>query len=228
MSNDRFARYGAATGILAVILLIVGFMIFGSSIPDTDASGQSWANFFREHEDRVQLAITVAGVGLFFFIWFLGSLRSAIATAEGGAGRLASIAFGGGIVGLVSLLLFLTGAGAAAFRASDPMVDPNLIRALMDFGAIGAAPGAAGLVALFAATAIAGYRFAPFPPAVAGLSALAAIGQALAYGVVFTDHGPFAADGVLGLVVPVITFGIAVIALSVSLIRQPTVRPAAP
>ena len=153
-------------------------------------------------------------------IWFLGSLRSAIAAAEGGTGRLASIAFGGGLVGVVSLLIALTGAGAAAFHPDQ--VDPTVTRALNDFGTLAAAPGAAGFTALFAATAIAGYRHGALPAPIAGFSALAAITQPLAYGVAVTDSGAFASDGVLGLVIPVITFSVAILTASVALARRPT------
>jgi hypothetical protein len=225
MDNDRYASYGAATGIIAVVLILVGFFIFGSDLPSTDASAQDWGSFFTDHQNRIQLGITIVGAGLFFFIWFLGSLRSAIAAAEGGTGRLASIAFGGGLIGVVSLLIALTGAAAAAFRPDQ--VDPTVTRALNDFGTLAAAPGAAGFTALFAATAIAGYRHGALPAPVAGFSALAAITQPLAYGIAVTDSGAFASDGVLGLVIPVITFSLAILITSVALVRQPT-RGSAP
>ena len=220
MDSDRFDRYAAATGVIAVLLILVGFMLFGSDIPDANASAQDWGSFFTDHQSRIQLGITIVGVGLFFLIWFLGSLRSAIAAAEGGTGRLASIAFGGGLVGVVSLLIALTGAGAAAFHPDQ--VDPTVTRALNDFGTLAAAPGAAGFTALFAATAIAGYRHGALPAPIAGFSALAAITQPLAYGVAVTDSGAFASDGVLGLVIPVITFSVAVLTASVALARRPT------
>jgi hypothetical protein len=78
MEKGRYAQYGAATGIVAVILIIVGFSIFGSGIPDTDASAKQWQSFFVDHQNRIQTAITLVGVGAFFYIWFLGSLRDAL------------------------------------------------------------------------------------------------------------------------------------------------------
>src|SRR5437773_10438364 len=53
MDNDRYARYGAATGIIAVILILVGFFIFGSDLPDTAASAQDWGSFFTAHQSRI-------------------------------------------------------------------------------------------------------------------------------------------------------------------------------
>ena len=220
MDNDRFDRYAAATGVIAVLLILVGFMLFGSDIPDANASAQDWGSFFTDHQSRIQLGITIVGVGLFFLIWFLGSLRSAIAAAEGGTGRLASIAFGGGLVGVVSLLIALTGAGAAAFHPDqvDPNGDPGAER-------LRHACRRAGRRRVHGAVRRHGDRRLPARCAaapIAGFSALAAITQPLAYGVAVTDSGAFASDGVLGLVIPVITFSVAILTASVALARRPT------
>jgi hypothetical protein len=195
MSDDRFARYGAASGILAVLLVVGSFVgLILPNAPDLDAPGTDWAAYFTDHQSRIQVGVIVLGVGLFFFTWFLGSVRSALARSEGGEARLSSVAFGGGILAIVSLLVAAS-AGAAA--------------------------GAAGFTALFAATAIVGYRHRAIPAPVAGFSALAAITQPLAYGVAVTDSGAFAADGVVGGFIPIITFVIAMLTLSYVLIREP-------
>jgi hypothetical protein len=220
--EDRNARLGALGGIVAVIALLVGFGLAVSGAPSFSESGQAWAGFISDHATRIQLGVTIVGVGIFFFIWFLGSLRSAIAAAEGDQGRLASIAFGGGLIASAILMVTLTGIAAAALRPEE--IDPNITRALNDFGAMTAGPAAGALTALFAATAIAGYRHRFVAPWVAGFSALAAITQPLAFGVVFCTTGAFAADGVLGFVVPVLTFAVAILTLSWALSRPRTAR----
>jgi hypothetical protein len=220
MNDDRFARYGAASGMLAVLLVVGSFLGFIlPNAPDLDAPGTDWATYFTDHQSRIQVGVVVLGVGLFFFIWFLGSLRSALATAEGGEGRLASVAFGGGILAVATLLIAASAGAVAALRPED--LDPNTTRALNDLGAVAGGPGAAGFTALFAATAIVGYRYGAVPAPTAGLSALAAITQPLAYGVAVSDSGVFAADGVLGGFIPIITFVVAMLALSYALIREP-------
>jgi hypothetical protein len=129
------------------------------------------------------------------------------------------VAFGGGIVAVVTLLIAGSATAVAALRPED--LDPNTTRAFNDLGVVAGAPGAAGFTALFAATAIAGYRDRAVPAPVAGFSALAAITQPLTYGVAVTDTGAFAADGVLGGFIPIITFVVAMLALSYALIREP-------
>jgi hypothetical protein len=214
MERGRFVRYGALSGIVAVIIIIVGFTIFASDIPNSDDAAQKWQTFFLDHQDRVQTGMTLISIGSLFFLWFLGSLREGIAAVEGGA-RLASIAFGGGLVA-VSIL----GAGTAAILAAalHPQgYDPNLLRSLADIGGLAAAPAAAGFTVLFAATAAAGYRLGALPAPVAGICATAALGQACAFFVGTTDSGALAPDGFIGAFIPFVTFVIAVLALSVTL-----------
>jgi len=211
MDNDRNARRGAAGGIVAVLLFVFGFGLLTSGAPGFDAPGRDWAAQFTDHATRIQIGL------LFFFVWFLGSLRAAIAAAEGGTGRLASIAYGAGLVSVAVLVVGLTATATAAFRPEE--VDPNLTRALNDFGVLIGGPAAAAFTALFAATAIAGYRHGALPAPIAGFSALSAITQPLAFGVVFTTSGAFAADGVLGGYVPFATFGIAILTASWTLAR---------
>jgi hypothetical protein len=218
VETGRNAQLGAASGIVAVILLVIGFAIFGSDIPKMDDPVQDWQTFFTEHQNRVQTGMTIVGIGLFFFIWFLGSLRDAIAGAEGGGQRLASIAHGGGLVAVAALVV-----GAAAYVAASfhPLeAGPALTRAFADFAALVAAPAAAGFTALFAATAVAGYRLGALPAPVAGISATAAIGQLFAYPVAATDHGAFAPDGGIGLWVPFVTFAVAVLVISGTLMSR--------
>ncbi len=217
MTDDTHARRGAATGMLAVVAFIVGFGLIANGAPGYDAAGRDWGGFMAEHATRIQIGLTVVSVGIFLFIWFLGSLRTVIATAEGATDRLASIAYGGGLLGAGLLMVGLTGVATAAFRPEE--VDPNLTRALNDFGALVAGPGAAAFTAFSAATAIAGYRHGALPAPVAGFSALSAITQPLAFGVVFCTSGVFAVDGVLGAWVPIITFSIAVASASWVLYR---------
>jgi hypothetical protein len=214
MERGRFVRYGALSGIVAVILIIVGFSIFASDIPNSDDAAQKWQTFFLDHQDRVQTGMTLISIGGLFFLWFLGSLREGIAAVEGGA-RLASIAFGGGLVAVSVLSAGTAAILAASFHPQG--YDPNLLRALADIGALAGVPAAAGFTALFAATAAAGYRLGALPAPVAGICAAAALGQACAFFIGTTDNGALAPDGFIGAVIPFATFAIAVLALSVTL-----------
>jgi hypothetical protein len=218
-SNDSTTRQGAVGGIVFAILTIVGFAIVIPKPPALDSSAAVIAAYYADHQDALRVGLTIAAIAIFFFIWFLGSLRGVLAAAEGGNGRLASIAYGGGLVAAAVLMLGIASAETAAFRPDD--VDPGVTRAFSDFFAISAAPATSALVAFFAATAIAGFRHRALPEWAAWISAIAAVCQLPAIGAGVTTSGAFAGDGVLGLLVPV--FGIVggVISISVAMLRNP-------
>jgi hypothetical protein len=220
MTNDRNARLGALSGVLAVILILVGYSIATQDMPDVNAGADEWQSYVSGSQSEIQTGTTIVAVAVFFFIWFLGSLRSALAAAEGGAGRLTSIAYAGGIASAGFFVIGLTAMQAAAFRTD---ASPDVVRGLFDISTVCGAPAAGGFTALFAATAILGYRYRPFPAPVAGFSALSALAQPIALGAGVTDHGAFAGDGILGLWLPVVTFALAIVTLSVALYRQPAV-----
>jgi hypothetical protein len=157
-------------------------------------------------------------VALFFFIWFLGSLRIALKSAEGGTGRLASIAFGGGLVSATGLLILITLIGGAALRPQD--TTPFVTSTINDLAVVSGAPAAAGLTALFAATAEVALRHRAFPRWIGLVLVLAAIAQPFAIGTMLTDSGVFSGDGFLGLFLPVVTFGIGILAVSGSLVQR--------
>jgi hypothetical protein len=216
---DRHARWGAATGFLFVILSVVAFAgLIGPNVPKLDDPATDWQTYFTDHQDRIQAGVALASVSVFFLIWFLGSVRAALAAAEGGNGRLTSVAYGGGLGMVAFFVVAMTLTAAAAYRPGD--LDPNLTRALNDAAILSGGPTAAAIMAFFGATAIVGYRHKAVPAPVAGFCALAAITAPLGFGIVETESGAFAGDGVLGLYLPLLTFTVGFVALSIALYRQ--------
>jgi len=100
----------AATGILAVVLFLVGFGIPGRP-PVPDDSLDKIAAYLTDHRSTILVADFIIALGAAVFIWFMGSLRSYLRAGEGGEGRLSAAAFlGGG----VAAALVLAGAAAQA------------------------------------------------------------------------------------------------------------------
>ncbi len=104
MSESRWARWGAISGIVFVVLFVVGFSLI--DFPSGDDSVAKITSFYNDNGERAQLIIgcfllTLSAV---FFLWFLASLRARLLEVEGPPGRLTSIAFSGGIV-FVTLLM---------------------------------------------------------------------------------------------------------------------------
>lgn len=98
-SEGRWERLAPLSGIVAVVLFVVGFLVIElvGDTPDDDATAEAYLSYFRDDDGSIWGGAWILLVGMFFFLWFLGSLRAAFARAEGGVGRLTSIAYTGGI-----------------------------------------------------------------------------------------------------------------------------------
>ena len=214
MNNDRFAQYGAATGIAFVVLLVVGFLIVTPTPPDLNAPSQEWSSYFLAHHSAVRAGIVLVAISLGFFIWFVGTLASVLRVAAGSP-RLPSIAFAGGVLGAASVMVAIAAASVAAYRPQG--VDPLVTRALNDIGVMTAVAGIPAFAVLFLATALVILRFGALPAWLGWLSLVAAAVQPLTFGILFTKGGAFAGDGVLGLFLPLGVALVAIFAISVLL-----------
>jgi Ca2+/Na+ antiporter len=214
--EDRYARYGAATGIVFVVLLVVGLAIVTPEPPKLDASADEWATYFVDHKDAVNTGVVLATLALFFFIWFAGTLVSALRVAAGSP-RLPTIAFGGAILATAAFFVGLTAFAAAAHRPDE--VSPELTRALNDVFVLSGVPAIAGLSALFAATALVILRSDLLPGWVGWLAGVTAVAQPLTFGALYTDTGAFAGDGALGLFVPFLAGLATILVLSIVLVQ---------
>jgi hypothetical protein len=210
MNEDRYVEYGAATGIVFVVLSLVGFIVFPTP-PDLNSPAQDWASYFLGHHDGVRSSIVVLSVAMFFFIWFLGTLTSVLRIATGSP-RLPSIAFAGGILGAACLLVGLSAEAVAAFRPQG--VDPLITRAMNDIFVMVGVAAIPAFVAFFAATSVVILRTGAFPGWLGWLLVIAAAVQPLTFGALFTESGAFAGDGALGFFVPLIVAFVAIFALS--------------
>jgi hypothetical protein len=211
MNDDRYVEYGAATGILFVVLAVIGFAVVIPTPPDLNAPSQEWSSYFLAHHGAVRAGIVLLAVGMFAFIWFLGTLTSVLRIATG-TPRLPSIAFAGGILGAASLLFGLSAEAVAAYRPQG--VDPLITRALNDLFVLAGVAAIPAFTALFAATALVILRSGAFPAWLGWLLVAAAAVQPLTFGALFTKHGAFAGDGELALFVPIIVSFVAIFALS--------------
>jgi hypothetical protein len=221
MSEDRGtgARWGAATGIFSVVLFLVGFLVITPKPPRADAGAQAFASYYVEHQDAIRIGMVVVTLSSFFLVWFVGTLRSALADAEGPNGRLTSISFAGGVATFGFFIVAITAIAVAAYHPDE--VDANLTRALNDAALLAAVPVAAALTAFFGAAACVIYRFGGLPRWSGTLAAIATALQPLALTGIFTDSGAFAPDGAIGLFAPVVGIGLGVIALSIGMLRGP-------
>ena len=213
--EDRYARYGAATGIAFVVLLVVAFIVM-TEPPDMDAPADEWALYFGDHQDSINTGVVLSTLALLFFVWFAGTLTSALRVASRSP-RLPTIAFGGALLGTAAFFIGLTALAVAAHRPAE--VSPEVTRALNDVFIFSGIPAIAGLVAFFGALALMILRTDLLPTWVGWLSGVAAVLQLLTFGTLYTDTGAFAGDGILGVFLPLIAGLGTILVLSIVLIQ---------
>jgi hypothetical protein len=155
---------------------------------------------------------------MFFFLWFIGALRSILGAAEGATGRLATTAYGGGLIAAAALIVSLAiFAGATLHPAGN---GPDITRALFDTSAMVLAVSAPAAVVFFVANGLSILRTGYLPAWMAWLAFITALFNAFGLGNVFTDHGVFASDGLLGFLIGLLLFLIWVLAASILLVRK--------
>jgi hypothetical protein len=97
MDNNRWERLAPLTGILAVALWIVGALMLFSDEPGSGASPEEIAAYFEDDAGKILAGGFLFMLGVAAFLWFVGTLRAALARAEGDVGRIAGIAAAGGV-----------------------------------------------------------------------------------------------------------------------------------
>jgi len=185
-ARTSLARWGALGGILYVVLFIIGTILLFSGAPDSGASPARIIAYYSDsgHRDRIGVGWVVAGLGVFFFLWFLSSLRSMVRRYEGGDGFLTALTTIGGVV-YATLALAALAINMAIKTMSDDTyrhtVYPGLIHAADDAGYVLHATGGAGAAAMIIAASVAAMRARAWPAwggwlgVVAGILALASI-----------------------------------------------------
>jgi hypothetical protein len=161
MSDQLWSRLGAASGILYVVLLLVGSSITGGGVEATTA--EATARGFAEAAINPTLAVGffLEIVAFLCFLFFLGSLWSALRRAEGDTGWLSMVAFGGGLMSLTIKLASLASLGAA-YHANEGL-DPQLAQTLQDMAEVSFFISFFPLVVMLLASAIVAIRYGALP-----------------------------------------------------------------
>ena len=197
-------RLGAGAGAVAIVLYLVASLVMGTP-PDFDAPGAEVAAWLDENRTQIQVGAAIHAAWAPLLVWFLVTVASLARASGDGARRAGLVALGCGLVFLALFLVDVTALAVAALRPENMAADPELAAALHDVSwlAMGmAAPAVSGLLVAFAVLAL--REGALWPRSLGWLAALAAAAYMLRVGTLFTTGGAFAADGLLGLWIPVV------------------------
>jgi hypothetical protein len=225
MRDDTWALYGAAAGAIAIGLFVAAALVIGER-PALDASGAEVAASFGENRTRIQVACALNAAMAPFLVWFLATVASLTRAGGPGTQRAGTVAYGCGLIFIALFLADVTALAVGALRPESMAAAPELAAALHDFEflAMGmAAFAAAGVPAAYAVLVL--RDKAIWPDWLGWLAAIAAPAYALRVGTLFTTEGAFAADGALGLYVPVVAIAswlfVASVVLALRLSRSP-------
>jgi hypothetical protein len=143
--NSTIDRLGALMGLVFVGLLVTFRVIEASpGLPDADAHTADVVAFWTQHRGQQILVAILASFAAIVFLWFAGTLRSALARAEGGEATLANLSFGGAIVAATGMLAISTVEYAAAHSAGHvPATVTQTLSALQADTWLGFAAGVA-------------------------------------------------------------------------------------
>jgi hypothetical protein len=158
----QWDRLGAGLGIVFVALQLVLGAVLGGA-PALDASRAEIQRYLVDDGANILLAATLGTLSAFFFILFLGTVRTFLRTAEGPPGSLSTVVFGAGIV----TIALATTAGlptvALAWDDTAALADPGLVQAAWNLNTLALVPigSSAGAFCLAAALIILRTRVTP-------------------------------------------------------------------
>ncbi len=130
MNWALWERIAPLDGLIAVAFWVAGvaFMSVVGDQPNIDATAPEALAYFKDHSSAIQVGAFLFGLGALFFLWFLGSLRVALRTAEGGEARVTGISFAGGVA--VAVLALLLPSAWVAGAATTSNLSPGAAQAL--------------------------------------------------------------------------------------------------
>jgi hypothetical protein len=112
-------RWLPLTGVVAVILWVIGVFVLESANPGSDSSPEELLAYFEDDSTSIYVGAFLFSLGTVFFVWFLSDLRAAFLAAEPPPGRLTVIAFAGGLGKAVFDLGVMGGFVAGALAADE-------------------------------------------------------------------------------------------------------------
>jgi hypothetical protein len=184
LPERRWERFAPLTGIVAVVLIVVAFIIIEEigDTPDDDATSQQYLTYFREEDGSIWAGAWIFLLGMAFFLWFLGTLRATLYRAEAGVGRLTSIAYGGAVAAAVLLSASIATQVSGAIAADEgENLSPQTAETLWWAGDGFFVAATFFLAAFFAASAILALRTRVFPVWFGVVTAIFAVASAVPF-----------------------------------------------
>jgi hypothetical protein len=146
---------------MAYVVLVVPSLISVGVTPSVDKPVGEIISFYRDNNTSVLIGSVGLGVAAVAFLFFIGFLRSVLNPAERGMDSLRAVAFAGGTVAAVGMLIFAALGVALADGADD--VEPAALEAINALNVHMYLPLAGGIVTFLIATGLVAMRTTVVP-----------------------------------------------------------------
>jgi hypothetical protein len=212
MTDANWDRYGAAAGLIFVILILVGGFIAGSP-PSYEDSAREIRQYFVDNDTALKVGGYLNGLAIFPFLIFLGSVWSRVRRVGEDNRELATMLVGGAVIAasLVSVGTLIT--TATAIRIAN--IAPADAKLLYELAGTATDIAAFGVAVFVGATSVAALRARVFPAWVGWFGAALTLAWLVAGIAVSTDSD---ALSVLGFIV-LLLWVVWILALSYFLLR---------
>jgi hypothetical protein len=204
MSQSNARRMTVVSGVLFVVLSVIGFAFFTKSgYPDSNDGARKIAAYFVDHRDAALAQQFVLGLGSLAVLCFVGGVTWMMWSSEA-ARPLAIVA---AISGGAGVAMFMVGSGLLTLLAFRPDVgDPGLMRAELDGGYILFNASGFMLAGFIGAASVAAWRMHVLPAWVGEFGMPVAVAQIVGAAAYARGDGAFSPQGWIPLVVALSVF----------------------
>jgi len=162
LAHSGPTRLAGVTGIVFVALQVpIPFLLGGA--PGIDDPPAAIREYLVADGHRILVATTLVTMAAFFFLWFLGGLRSYLQDAEGRSGHLSAIALGAGVATITLNVAASTPVAALAWNDTAASADPGLLQTVWNLNTLALVPigSTFGVLSLAVAAVILRTRILP-------------------------------------------------------------------
>src|SRR5436305_8160074 len=122
---------GAATGVAFVVAILASAFI-APQPPHNDAAPTKILAYYVDHRRALLFSSWLGGLGVAFFLWFVGSLRGALGRALDSAAEFSAIAFAGGVAVAGTVLMATAINLSLVYRGVALQNNLELVRLMYD------------------------------------------------------------------------------------------------
>jgi hypothetical protein len=214
VDRSGWERWGAASGFAVLALGAMAAVIDAGTVSVRDPVETITAYFVDNRPALLaQSLLFVISTGI--LMWFLGSLRSFLARAEGRTGMLSEVAFGAGMVYVAISLAAQAFQIGLAMAAESAIVQPALLGTAWALFSIASVP----LAVTLCATAVVSFRARAFPAWLGWLSLATAAAYLMLLCGIVVETGPLSPTGWITYA-PYPLFGVWLASTTVVMVRR--------